>query len=435
MALPSADHRSQHQQPRRAPTSTPPGSSRLRTRTSALWLGLGLPAALVLVVLGAQIHGLDFTVYREGARAFLGMGEHRLYDPALVQTDTRGLPFTYPPFAALLLTPFAVLPEAVGLVLVTATSCLCLVLTAILVARYLRDNTVLPERITAALGGSAGVVVLATLLIGVLGPWREGLGFGQINPMLMVLIVADLIRPAGRVPRGILIGLAAGIKLTPLAFGLVFLVRRDWRAILTMGLTFATTVAAGWLASPEQSRIFWLSALSDASRVGDTTDMYNVSLNSLLAHLGTPEALQRPLWLLACAAVVVLGFLAIRRSDARGDMLAAISANAVVMLAISPISWFHHWVWIALVLPALWVSVRRRRAGARGPGIALGVVMVPVFMLSSVTITMMLTGVVSGHGPAALELFTSLGVILPVAALGFWATAPLGPSVKEQQRA
>ncbi|MCQ1946036.1 MULTISPECIES: glycosyltransferase 87 family protein [unclassified Arthrobacter] len=397
-----------------------------RTRTRILWLALGLPVALLLVVLGAQIHGLDFTVYREGARAFLGLGEHRLYDPSLVETDTRGLPFTYPPFAALLLTPFAVLPEAVGLVLLTATSCACLVLTAFLVARYLTENKVLPPRLHTALGGSTGVAVLATLLIGVLGPWREGLGFGQINPMLMLLIVADLLRPpSSKLPRGILIGLAAGIKLTPLAFGLIFLVRKDWRAILTMGLTFAATIAVGWLASPEQSRVFWLDSLFDSDRVGDTTDMYNVSLNSLLTHLGTPEALQRPLWLLASAAVVVLGFFAIRRSDARGDTVAAISANAVVMLAISPISWFHHWVWIALVLPALWVAVRRRRAGVRGAGIALLVVMVPVFMLSSITVTMMLTGVVSGQGPAALELFTGLGVVLPVAALAFWATAPV----------
>ena len=399
---------------------------RPHSRTRSLWLWLGLPVALILVVLGAQIHGLDFTVYREGALALLGRSEHLLYDPSLVQTDTRGLPFTYPPFAAVLLVPFALLPEALGLVLLTATACACLVATGFLVAGYLLHNQVLSARVTAALGGLPGVTVLATLLIGILGPWREGLGFGQLNPMLMVLVLADLLRPASsKLPRGILIGLAAGIKLTPLAFGLIFLVRKDWRAILTMGLTFAATVGIGWLASPEQARRFWFDSLSDPARVGDTTDMYNVSLNSFIAHLGTPEALQRPLWLLASAAVVVLGFLAIRRCDARGDAVAAVSANAVVMLAISPISWFHHWVWIALVLPALWVAVRRRRAGARTAGMVLVVAMVPVFMLSSITVTMMLTGTVSGQGPVALELFTSLGVLLPVAGLGFWATAPV----------
>ncbi len=398
---------------------------RPRTRAQALWLWLGLPVALVLVVLGAQIHGLDFTVYREGALALLGRSEHQLYDPSLVQTDTRGLPFTYPPFAAVLLTPFAVLPEGLGLVLLTATACACLVAVAFLAARYLLQNNAVPARAAAPVGGLPGLTVLATLLIGILGPWREGMGFGQLNPMLMLLVLADLLRPASsRLPRGVLIGLAAGIKLTPLAFGLIFLARKDWRAILTMGLTFAATVAAGFLASPGQARTFWFESLTDSSRVGDSSEMYNVSLNSLLPHLGVPEALQRPLWLAACAAVIVLGYLVIRRLDRAGDALAAVTANAVVMLAISPISWFHHWVWIGLLLPVVWVHARRRRGAGRAVGLGLAVVLVPVFMLSSITVTMMLTGTVSGTGPPALELFTSLGVVLPVAALAYLLTVP-----------
>ncbi|MCC3278400.1 glycosyltransferase 87 family protein [Arthrobacter sp. zg-Y40] len=401
---------------------------RPRTRAQALWLWLGLPVALFLVVLGAQIHGLDFTVYREGARALLGQGGHRLYDPSLVQTDTRGLPFTYPPFAAVLLVPFAFLPETLGLVLLTATACACLVAVAFLAARYLMSNNALPERAVTALGGLPGLTVLATLLIGVLGPWREGMGFGQLNPLLMLLVLADLLRPASsKLPRGVLIGLAAGIKLTPLAFGLIFLARKDWRAILTMGATFAATVAVGWLAAAEQARKFWFDSLSDPSRVGDSSEMYNVSLNSLLPHLGVPESLQRPLWLMACAAVVVLGFLVIRRMDRAGDRVAAVTANAVVMLAISPISWFHHWVWIALLLPVLWVHARRRRGAGRAVGVGLAVVLVPVFMLSSITITFTLTGVVSGTGPPALELFTSLGVVLPVAALVYLLAVPAVP--------
>ncbi|MDK1326521.1 glycosyltransferase 87 family protein [Arthrobacter sp. zg-Y1143] len=400
---------------------------RPRTRAQALWLWLGLPVALVLVVLGAQIHGLDFTVYREGARALLGQGGHRLYDPSLVQTDTRGLPFTYPPFAAVLLVPFAFLPETLGLVLLTATACACLVAVAFLASRYLVDNSALPERAATTLG-LPGLTVLATLLIGILGPWREGMGFGQLNPLLMLLVLADLLRPASsKLPRGVLIGLAAGIKLTPLAFGLIFLARKDWRAILTMGATFAATVAVGWLAAAEQARKFWFESLSDPSRVGDSSEMYNVSLNSLIPHLGVPESLQRPLWLLACAAVVVLGFLVIRRMDRAGDTVAAVTANAVVMLAISPISWFHHWVWIALLLPVLWVWARRRRGAGRAVGVGLAAVLVPVFMLSSITITFTLTGVVSGTGPPALELFTSLGVVLPVAALVYLLAVPAVP--------
>ncbi|MBG6183951.1 alpha-1,2-mannosyltransferase [Arthrobacter sp. CAN_A214] len=390
-------------------------------RASALLAGLG--AALALVVLSAQIHGLDLLVYRQGALALLGMaGDQQLYDPSLIETDTRSLPFTYPPFSALVFIPLALLPVSGALVVVTAVSLACLLVVARWVGRYLADRQALPLWASTR-WGKATVLVLLVLLIGVSGPWREGLGFGQINPLILVLIVADLLRPPGRVPRGFLIGIAAGIKLTPLAFGLIFLVRRDWRAILALGTGFLATVGIGWLAAPRESARFWFGAIGDPARVGDTTDIYNVSLNAFLAHLGASGALQRSLWILGSLAVIALGYAAIRRAEDDGDLVRAVTANAVVMLAISPISWFHHWVWIALLIPAAWVHARNHAGTTRVVEVAFVALLLPVMMFSSITVTLILTGRVSGDGPPALELFTSLGVLLPVALLVLW----LGP--------
>ncbi|PPB49109.1 mannosyltransferase [Arthrobacter pityocampae] len=383
--------------------------------------GLGGAFVLAAVVLAAQIHGLDLTVYREGALALLGRaGEKDLYDDALIQTDTRGLPFTYPPFAALLFVPLAVLPEAAALGIVTTLTGLCLVGVAVVVVRYLRTSGVL----ASAGRWAPGAVLAAMLLIGVSGPWREGLGFGQINALLMVLILADLLRST-RLPSGVLIGIAAGIKLTPLAFGLVFLARRDWRSLAWLAASFAATVGVGWALAPRESAIFWLDALFDASRVGATADLYNVSLNSIVAQSGLAEALQRPVWVLASLAVVVVGYRAIRRADDDGDPVRAIAANAVVMLAISPISWFHHWVWIALVFPAGWVLARQQAGGRRTAGRVLLALLLPVMMFSSITVTLTLTGAVSGEGPLPLRLFTGLGVVLPVALLVLWSLRPV----------
>ncbi|MHA7283386.1 glycosyltransferase 87 family protein [Arthrobacter sp. TMS2-4] len=382
--------------------------------------------ALVLaaVVLAAQIHGLDLSVYREGALALLGRaGEKDLYDDALIQTDTRGLPFTYPPFAALLFVPLALVPEALALGIVTALTCVCLVGVSVVVVRYLRASGVLPGAPRAGWRGPVAVLV-AMLLIGVGGPWREGLGFGQVNALLMVLILADLLRST-RLPSGVLIGIAAGIKLTPLAFGLVFLARRDWRSLAWLATSFAATVAVGWFLAPRESAIFWLGALFDASRVGATADLYNVSLNSVVAQSGLVEGLQRPVWLLASLAVIAVGYVAILRADDDGDPVRAIAANAVVMLAISPISWFHHWVWIALVLPAGWVLARRQARAPRAVGRTLLALLVPVMMFSSITVTLTLTGAVSGEGPLPLRLFTGLGVVLPVALLILWSLRPV----------
>ncbi len=387
-----------------------------------MWL-TGAAGALVLgvVVLAAQIHGLDLSVYREGALALLGRaGDKELYDDALIQTDTRGLPFTYPPFAAILFVPLALVPEAVALRIVTGLSCICLVGVAVVVARYLRaargEQPHPAWRLPAA-------VLAAMLLIGISGPWREGLGFGQVNALLMVLVLADLLR-ATRVPSGVLVGIAAGIKLTPLAFGLVFLARRDWRSLAWMAGSFASTVAIGWILVPRESAAFWLEALFDSSRVGATADLYNVSLNSVVAQSGLAEELQRPVWVLACLAVVAVGYVAIRRADDDGDTVRAIAANAVVMLAISPISWFHHWVWIALLFPAGYVVGRQAAGVWRTWSWLLLAALVPVMMFSSITVTLMLTGTVSGEGPLALRLFTGLGVVLPIALLVVWAAGP-----------
>ncbi|MBG6224494.1 alpha-1,2-mannosyltransferase [Arthrobacter sp. CAN_A2] len=411
-----------------------PGGSRRRPPAAAArsaagpWWAAGFGGALVLavVVLAARIHGLDLSVYREGALALLGRaGDKELYDDALIQTDTRGLPFTYPPFAALLFVPLALVPEALALGIVTALTCACLVGVAVVVVRYLRASGVMAKVVgTRADRRGTAAVLIAVLLIGVSGPWREGLGFGQVNALLMVLILADLLRST-RLPSGVLIGIAAGIKLTPLAFGLVFLARRDWRSLAWLAVSFAATVAVGWFLAPRESAIFWLDALFDASRVGATADLYNVSLNSIVAQSGLAEAVQRPVWILASLAVIAVGYLAIRRADEDGDRLRAIAANAVVMLAISPISWFHHWVWIALVFPAGWVLARRQAGSRRVLGRALLALLVPVMMFSSITVTLTLTGTVSGEGSLSLRLFTGLGVVLPVALLILWSLRPV----------
>ncbi|WP_182976837.1 glycosyltransferase 87 family protein [Arthrobacter cheniae] len=390
---------------------------RFRVATAA-----GAALVLAVVVLAARIHGLDLTVYREGSLALLGhAGDKELYDDALIQTDTRGLPFTYPPFAAILFVPLALVPEALALVIVTALSCVCLVGVAVVVARYLRASGMVrgdrPWTMPAA-------VLVTMLLTGISGPWREGLGFGQVNALLMVLILADLLRST-RLPSGVLIGVAAGIKLTPLAFGLVFLARRDWRSLAWMTGSFAATVAVGWALAPRESAFFWLGALFDASRVGSTADLYNVSLNSIVAQSGLAEGVQRPVWVLASLVVIALGYRAVRRADDAGDQVRAITANAVVMLAISPISWFHHWVWIALLFPVGYVYARERTGARRTTSWVLLAALAPVMMFSSITVTLTLTGTVSGEGPLPLRLFTGLGVVLPVALLALWALRPV----------
>lgn len=324
---------------------------------------LSVAVGCALVWWAASVHSLDFNVYRAGARAFLGLdGSAQLYDEKLWNiAGDAWLPFTYPPFAVLLFLPYAVMPAETGahihsvILLMSLLAVVHLIITRSKgIAGLLQRRT---DWRTAVLPG------LIVVLIGMSGPWREGLSFGQINAALMVILLADLLgaRKLG-LPRGLLTGLAAGVKLTPLALGLFFLAQRDFKALLWMAAGFFGSVAAGFIISAEGSVYYWTEALWTASRVGTVDDMYNAALRSFTLHLGLPEHAATALWAALSLAAVISGYAAIRRLLAASEQLAAVGVAALVMLIISPISWYHHWVWFILLLPALAFPARTRFA-------------------------------------------------------------------------
>jgi alpha-1,2-mannosyltransferase len=275
----------------------------------------------------------------------------------------------------------------------------------------------------------AAVLVLAVLN---LGPWRETLAFGQINILLMGLMAADLLSRnrhwAGGFPgTGFLVGIAAGIKLTPLVFGLYFLMRKDWRGLLNMGAGFAGTVLAGWLLRPAESLQFWLETLPDTSRIGGAGYVDNLSLKGALLHFGVPEASVTVPWLLLSLLVVALAAAVIRSASAQGSRVVAISATALTMLLISPVSWSHHWVWVAAVLPAFAWTLRETPLRHRGLRWLMGGVLgisVLVFLFSPKTIgTALGAENLDIQTPGVWIMASSAGVFCAVALLACWFVA------------
>jgi alpha-1,2-mannosyltransferase len=95
-----------------------------------------------------------------------------------------------------------------------------------------------------------GARTLALALTGVallFEPVRANIGFGQINIFLILMVTADVLGFTPRRARGVLLGLAAGIKITPAAFGVLFLVRRDWASLARAVGTVAATIGLGHL--------------------------------------------------------------------------------------------------------------------------------------------------------------------------------------------
>jgi alpha-1,2-mannosyltransferase len=316
---------------------------------------LALPVIMAAyLVYKASKDGVDFEVYWAGAREFVTGGN--LYAAGLQGTSFDAMAFTYPPFAALVLAPMALLPLEVAKGIQALSNLALGALLGMIVARYLMSVGVLRVSPHNRRWWLSAALITGLLLL--LGPWRNSLSLGQINPLLMVLIVVDLLvttrrRPNGLLPRGILTGIAAGIKLTPLVFLLYFVVRRDFRSAGRMLAGFAATVGLMALVAPSESLQYWFTALKDTTRVGELSRFDNVSLRGFIARLHLPSEAGNVLWIALSLLVIVLGALAVHRMRLQSDQWAAVGAAVLVMLLISPVSWSHHWVWVAVLVPAL----------------------------------------------------------------------------------
>lgn len=301
-------------------------------------------------------YAIDIDVYREGARAFLS-GEN-LYTRSY-RVGGIELPFTYPPLAAILFIPLALVPYGVALVGWTLLSAVLLWWCLTIVLRHLFPA--LPD---------ADHRVIATWLLPlalVAEPVRETLAFGQINIILMALVLADTLTRRPLLPRGVLIGLAAAIKLTPAVFILVFLVRRQWRAAAVTFLSGVGVTLAAGVVSLDNSLTYWLNTLRDTGRIGNESYSSNQSLRGLLARLVEPgEQAPTAVWLVLVLASLGLIIVAMIRVEQHGRQpLGVVLLASTVALVCSPVSWSHHWVWlIPLGVTLLGVAWQRRDRAA-----------------------------------------------------------------------
>jgi alpha-1,2-mannosyltransferase len=326
---------------------------RLTTKPRSGYVLLGAQLLVLLPLLVSYNDGrwrfpayrVDLDVYRLGSAALLH-GE-ALYGTLPPTQDGQFLLFTYPPFAAIVLAPLTLLPAWAACLALTLLTLgvLALVLSAVLRAFGVVPG---PRRIAALL-----------LAAEVLEPVLRTVYAGQLDLLLLALVVLDVLVDTPRWPRGLLIGLAAAVKLTPAVFVLYLLLRRDGRAAVTTVVAFLGATALGFLLAGADSVRYWTSALWDTGRVGEPTYAGNQSLLGLLARVGLPADARTPWWLPLVAGVLVLTALGVRRALAAGERTVALGLNAVGGLLVSPISWTHHWVWAAVVLFG-WAELARR---------------------------------------------------------------------------
>lgn len=326
-------------------------------------------------LLGHAIYRIDIDVYRMGGRAWLDGTE--LYNDATVFQTQAGLdlPFTYPPLAAVAFAPFAWLSlPAAGAAITLTTLVLLIVSTHIMLTRLrVWDTSSLRTPAWARRGWLAAALVAPAVVF--VEPIRANFEFGQINVVLMTLVIADCVPRRTPWPRGLLLGLAIAVKLTPAVFLLYFLLRRDVRALLVTTASALAATLLGFALAWRDSWVYWFETLRDTDRIGSATLNTNQNISGMLARLGAGEDARFGLWVVLCFAVLGLTVWAVLRLLRAGpesdEAVLAVICVAMFGLVVSPVSWSHHWVWVLpTVVVTVVVGLRRRHLALALAGLA-----------------------------------------------------------------
>jgi alpha-1,2-mannosyltransferase len=302
------------------------------------WIGVCALPVLVALYVGATTFGggtfipwrpimVDLDVYRRAGSVLLAGGN--FYDlPGPLQ-------FLYPPFAATLAAPLALLPPTAVHIGWTAAGAMALV--AIL-HRFGLTGWLL------SLAGAAVIYIVE--------PVVQTLAFGQLGIFLVALVVLDL-APGPRVfsrrllPEGVLTGVAAAIKLTPAIFVVYLLVVRKFRAFWVAVVTSIVVTLASAAIVPAASYEFWTRLAHGDTGLGHSIIYYtNQSVMADIVRifgLGPEPAI---IGLVLSGAVAIAGVWAAALWHRLGDVRLAVALCGVAGLLASPVSWLHHFVWV-----------------------------------------------------------------------------------------
>jgi alpha-1,2-mannosyltransferase len=341
-----------------------------RTKSRLLLIG-GVSFAVVLAgwLIYAFTHATPYTVDPADLQVYDSGGliirhvsppyDARLYYPLYDWPKSKvALKFTYTPFAAIFFAAISYIPWSILPRLSQVANLLLLVAAAWLTAGVLGNHPVgrrppVPPagnhrggrglewrtRLGAALLGSAAALLTE--------PVFRTMYLGQVNLLLMALVIGDLAQPDSRRLKGAAVGIAAGIKLVPLVFIPYLLLTRRFRAAETATYTFVATVVLGFLVVPRDSSDWWLHGLFfDDSRTGFVGWGGNQSLRAILTRFAGSIKGADAAWVVAALLAAVIGLTSAALLDRAGHAMLAILATALVGLLDSPISWDHHWVWV-----------------------------------------------------------------------------------------
>jgi alpha-1,2-mannosyltransferase len=335
----------------------------------ALAIGAYLAAIALHPGMTAMLKAFDLRVYLDGgvlARDKPGT----LYSWHL--SGMPGIQFTYTPFAALVFAVLSYLPWRLLEVVTVIASTFALLATLWIAFR---------ELAVSDKARRLGLTLLAAGLVFWLEPVQRALFLGQVELVLMGLITWDMCQPDGRRLKGAGVGIAAAIKLVPALFILYLLITRRIRAAVVAIITFAVTVVLGFAVLPHASSQWWLHGYFwQAGRTGFVAFGGDQSLRALIDRFAGSDAHGQPIWYVVAFVVAVLGLGAACLLHRAGREFEGLMTCALTALLISPISWDHHWVWIAPFLAIVIACAFRASGAVRGGCAVLAGLLVIAFL-------------------------------------------------------
>ncbi|OBK32916.1 mannosyltransferase [Mycobacterium sp. 1245111.1] len=267
------------------------------------------------------------------------------------QTPDFPLPFTYPPFAAVVFYPLHFLPF--GLVAFCWT-------IGTMAALY--GVVRLSQRLLGVAAGEGHRLAMLWTGIAIwLEPMRSTFDYGQIN-VVLALATLGAVFSARWWLSGFLLGTAAGVKLTPAIGGLYFVGVRRWGTAVFSGVVFLATIALSVWVVGDQTRYYFTDLIFKTDRVGPICTIFNQSWRGAICRINGHDSGYNPAVLIGIAVTAILSVLAWR---AINDRLGRLLVVELFGLLLSPISWTHHWVWLVPLMIWLFHGPLSDRRGAR----------------------------------------------------------------------
>jgi hypothetical protein len=263
--------------------------------------------------------------------------------------------FTYPPAAISLFFPFTALSLNASYFVWTTLSILCLAGTYFVVLERLwkKDRT-----------AHLGLALWASIVtVALFPPMAECLAWGQTSTILLLLVTVDVLMIRGR-NQGVLVGIAAAVKLYPGLFIVFWLMRRSWRSAGVAAVTFVAVTAASWILWPHDAGTFFLQILPKGSETGHFgagfTIFNSASVSSFYLRLPfLPKSVVTLLVVLTSLLILVGGMAAAVRLDRAGLKLSSLVTLLAMSVIISPVTWDHYFTFAPLlVFVAYEVGVR-----------------------------------------------------------------------------